>query len=333
MLKDLAPKFFVVNDICGGTMGERTIWNFLLEGLPNSVAVDFRTTSSNRVRFELDARNYIHSQLNSSNGLGVIIQNASFIGKVSNEIPTICLLQDNLREMYGRDYVQEYVLKTSESVVFNSQLVRESYPDIGGTVIPLGLDSVLFKIHNKAEMRIRHSIPSNSLVAVFVGAFNDVKGWQEVLQVCEHAMRDGIYLIAVTKEEGICAATFGFPGRIYQRIPQDTLSELLGAADFFILGSPVETQCLAALEAGLCNVPILMKRTGIFMDMEQDVQDRIGVFDDDLGRGYEKLVKDRRLSGFQPRDSILAIGFSIMTMIELWRKEIDRVTSWPRLFY
>jgi len=45
----------------------------------------------------------------------------------------------------------------------------------------------------------------------------------------------------------------------FSQVSQEILSELINCANFFILGSKVETQCLAAIEAALCDVPIIMR--------------------------------------------------------------------------
>lgn len=52
--------------------------------------------------------------------------------------------------------------------------------------------------------------------------------------------------IAVTKyDENFEAGNV----RVFKQISQEVLAELHGCSDFFIIGSPVETQCLAAIEA------------------------------------------------------------------------------------
>ena len=92
--------------------------------------------------------------------------------------------------------------------------------------------------------------------------------------------------------------------RVFNRIYQRQVAELLNCADFFILGSPVETQCLAAIEANLCNIPVVMPLVGIYRDFTAEERARVGIFGDDLAaavaqaanaalpRGAQFLQKD-----------------------------------------
>jgi hypothetical protein len=54
------------------------------------------------------------------------------------------------------------------------------------------------------------------------------------------------------------------------------LSELYNCADFFIIGSPVETQCLAAIEACLCDIPVVMRNVGFVKDLTDKEKQIIG---------------------------------------------------------
>jgi len=87
---------------------------------------------------------------------------------------------------------------------------------------------------------------------------------------------------------------------------------------FFIWGSPVETQCLAALEACLCDVPIIMKNVGIFKDFLENEKEQIGIIGDD----FENAIKQIKGKKVHPRQVILSRKLSISDTVKAWEKII-----------
>jgi hypothetical protein len=216
--------------------------------------------------------------------------------------------------MVRESELQEDVLKSSTIVVFNSSETAKSYSEFAGPVIPIGIDSELFSpADNKQRLRRKHGLDWSGPVGIFVGAFNDVKGWDEVITLFNDN-NEGPYLIAVSKfHEHYYSQT----SRSYSRINQNLLAELMGSCDFFILGSSVETQCLSALEAGFCNLPIIMKKTGIFMDWPASTRQKIGCFEESLSDAF-RAFKQTDPATFKPRETLEEMKLDIAGMIQKW---------------
>ncbi len=306
----VGPRVAVCNDLVTGTMGERVLWDFLLEGLPSSVGVDSRVVGQ-AGRYSSLARDYI---TNNEPQVEVIIQNATFIDAVDPARYTIAFLQDDLRAM-GRDSEQqERVLCSARMAVTNSLLTAMSYPEYDFEIVPVGVDAALFRPMDREECRRRVGIGPGT-VGIFVGAFDEVKGWPEVRRSIA-AFPDVTWLLVTKKDETVDEPN----ARVFARVPQDELAVLLNCADFFILGSPVETQCLAAIEACLCDVPVVMHNTGIFHELSDEERDRAGVFGDDLLDGVRRVLEGH----FSPRDLVLEKGWTVQTSVEKWRLLLQR---------
>ena len=242
----------------------------------------------------------------------IIIQNATFIERVSKNHFTILLLQDDLRGMGRTSKVQEENLYSADLIVTNSIQTSISYKEFDMKIIPIGVNENLFRPLDKINLRVKYGIKANK-VGIFVGSFSEVKGWSKVKK-CINERRD-IFWIVVSKynenfeNENVMK---------FSNIDQEKLAELLNCADFFIIGSPVETQCLAALEANLCNLPVVMPKVGIFRDFKPSELSLLGEFGDDLMEGINKLD----FSKYSPRKVILYKGFTIESSIKEWEKII-----------
>lgn|GEM_PF-1188201 len=304
----------LVNDILGGCLGERKVfWNHLLDAFPGMEGVEWSKVGC--ASFEEKARRFIDKVFDGQPAL--VVQNATFLSRVAPDLPTIAFLQDNLRAMGRRDPRQENLLADATLVVANSELTAASYPEFHCRVIPIGVDESLFRpLGDRPVWRARHGIPLGVPVGIFVGAFNDVKGWPQIQSVIQD--HPGIYFILVTKHE----ENFSSPNaRTFQKVDQQTLVELHACADFFILGSPVETQCLAALEASFCGLPVVMNNTGIYMDFPD--REALGFF----GLPFQEAIPKVLAATWNTRSVILQKGLSVADMVAKWRVLFQEVEA------
>ncbi len=300
----------IANDYLLGRMGEKTMWGFLLEGLPNSAAVDMDILGSTD-NFTENASNYIFKNFPESS---IVIQNATFIDLLNPERFTISYLQDNLRAMGRKSYQQEANLKHSNILVTNSKLTALSYPEYNFEIIPIGVDDKLFHPMDKKSLSAEFKFP-DARTGIFVGDFSETKGWLKVKEVIDN--HPEIFWILVSKDNHEYEAK---NCKTFNRIGQDLLAKLLNCADFFILGSPVETQCLAAIEACLCGLPIIMRNTGIFADFNEEEKNRVGVFGEDFENALT-LISERK---FFPREMMFEKGFTIGGMVEKWKSLLHK---------
>lgn len=304
--------FIICNDYVRGMNGERVLWNYLIDMAQNNYGVDMDLVGCHDSNFPQAASQYI---LDNYNHTGLVLQNASFIGHIKTGAKKICYLQDNLRKMNYRQELldQQFInLDNSHGIVTNSVLCAASYPEFACNIIPIGTNSDLFNIKNKEEMRVKHDLIHDK-IGIFVGEFTDVKGWFDVKQLIESRL--DIFWLIVSKNANDNYVSDN--SRMYNKINQELLSDLLSCSDFFILGSSVETLCLAAIEALFCGIPVVMHNTGIFSDMSQDDRDQCGHIgcDLDINAIFENT--------YNPRSVALKYGLDHNQSMAKWKYYIE----------
>ena len=308
-----APPVIICNDLVQGTMGEKVLWGFLVDQLPAAAGVDM-TLAGKEGDFSLNAQRYIRSYYPESN---IIIQNATFMDIVDSDKFTISYLQDNLRQMARPSDQQERNLRRANMLVTNSRLTALSYSEFQFEVIPIGVDSNLFIPMDKSVTRRQFGFPSGK-IGIFVGDFTETKGWPRIRRIVEK--RKDIFWIIVSKGKGDFTAKNCI---VYSRIAQAELARLLNCADFFILGSPVETECLAAIEACMCDVPVVMRTTGIFADFTEQERARVGILGDDIESAVDMVFTHP----FTPRQVILEKQLTIEGMMARWTALLEKVST------
>ncbi len=300
----------VCNDICNGSMGERVLWNYMLESLPGAYPVDKAVVGVDD--YESKAANYINAQKPNTS---IIIQNATFISFIDPSRHTIAFLQDDLRKMERKSAQQEFNLRMANTLVTNSLQTALSYPEYDFEIIPVGVDSDLFVPQSKSDLRKKYQFGAER-IGIFVGCLSEVKGWSKVSQCIK--MHPEITWILVSKHEETYQAD---NVRLFNRIDQKQLAELLNCADFFIIGSPVETQCLAAIEANLCDIPVVMPLVGIYRDFTVDERAKVGIFGDDLAASVMEVARCQ----FSPRAQILEKDLTVQASMKKWHMLIERI--------
>ena len=327
----MLPKVAVCNDFIRGVNNEEVLWTYLCDKIPNAVGVDSRLLKTTNTNPQLDKliKRHLDTLLPHPTKI-IIIQNATFMGTVDPNRHTVMYLQDDLRKMgranhpNGRQQTQN--LKLAQTRVCNSRITAKSYPEYKFEIIPIGVNHELFTPIRNELFTPMFTPKQSKPVGIFVGALNEIKGWTEINRIIHQ--RQDIFFIVVSKyNDGTCKA----PNSVtYNCIDQQLLVSLLNSADFFILGSPVETQCLAAMEACLCDVPVIMKPTGIFMDFDQSDRDLCGYFTNDLEGCIDKVLTAPQ-SRFQPRNVMLKHDLTIDGMIRKWVELLDHLNSSSKL--
>jgi len=75
----------------------------------------------------------------------------------------------------------------------------------------------------------------------------------------------------------------------------------------------------------MCDVPVIMKPTGIFMDFDQSDRDLCGYFTNDNLEGCIDKVLTAPQSRFQPRNVMLKHDLTIDGMIRKWVELLDKL--------
>jgi len=298
----------ICNDLVTGTIGEKVLWDYLIDGLPGAYGIDNKVVGE--TNFSNKAKIFIkHRHPNTK----VIIQNASFIDFIDKDIYTIVFLQDDLRSMGRLSSQQEVNLKLAHKIVTNSFQTASVYRDYPCEIIPVGINSKLFSPKDKVQLRKKHGFEEKK-TGIFVGDFSEVKGWSKI-KYCVEKYNDIQWILVTKKNED-----YSHPNtKVYKRIDQQLLSELLNCADFFIIGSPVETQCLAAIEACLCDIPVIMRNVGLFKDLDEEEKNNIGIIGEDLEYGIDNILKNK----YHPRNIMMSKGLTIEDSMIKWNNLIQ----------
>jgi hypothetical protein len=312
--KDDKINICIFNDIVTWTMWEKVLWDYLIDNLPwNIFWIDKKLINSDS-NFEKKSNEYLNKIYPNTD---IIIQNATFISKMANNIPTISYLQDDIRKMWQNTLLQEENLQLSDLIITNSIYTQESYNEYDSEIIPIWLNNELFNIKDRSNLRDKYEIPE-WLVWIFVWSLLEAKWWIEIQEIIKTNKTVKHWIIVSKYQENIEFENISF----FSQVSQEKLAELINCADFFILGSKVETQCLAAIEACLCNVPVIMRNVWIFKEFSIKEKNKLWEFSDDFNESIEILSTN--INNYNPRITILNKNLDINSMINKWIIVISR---------
>lgn len=294
----------ILNDhIRGVVSNEEVFWSILEKNLPNSIGISTAKLDTPIAKKLIE--------INPS----LVIQNSN-LGKVSN-YKTISFLQDPILEMKkhfetfqtkirarirGRETLSDKLKKQLESFeksikVTNSNYMANMYQKYGDfQVIPMGVDSNLFKPLDKKETRKKYNIPPDSKVNIFVGSTHPVKGFAKI----QHMIQEdsNVFWILVLKDLSLAS---GHNYRVFHKIAHSQLVELYNCADLCVSRSVTESFGLSLVEAMFCDIPVDTPKIGIFWDWQPDFS--------------------------KPRKSAFDFGLDKNTWMNRWRECIDSVNN------
>lgn len=312
--------FIICNDYISGRNGEKVLWQYLVELAPNNYGVDMDNVKpKSRSSFEGEAADFIEKYYNHT---GILLQNASFLGNIRTGAFKICYLQDNFRKMKYDLVEQENNLKNCNLVITNSVSNAASYLEYDCTIVPIGVDEELFKpMGNKLELRRKYDFDRFNKIGIFVGEFTNIKGWSEIKNIIDSHQE--IFWIVVSKNVNDHYNKSN--SKTFNKINQHILSELLNCADFYILGSPVETLCLAAIEACLCDIPVIMHNTGIFYEFDQEAKNKVGIITDNFEDALSKIYNKINSNEFSPRNVMINKELTNKTVMKKWERALQKI--------
>jgi glycosyltransferase involved in cell wall biosynthesis len=172
----------------------------------------------------------------------------------------------------------------------------ETYGSVN--VIPIGVDTDLFKpIPEKEALREKYEIPRNKCIGIWAGTLHPMKGFSELLKYA--SLNPEIYWIIVWKWEMEAGELEGASNFI--KVSQNTLCELINAADFMLFTSRLKPFYMAEWEAMSCNISIIN-----FGDKNREF---------DVGEN--------------PRDTLFKLGWDRKSVKKMWEKFlIERGVQW-----
>lgn len=243
-----------------------------------------------------------------------IIRNATFFRHMDLHCKQVSLLQD----CYEDKAQQIDVCNRSDVTVFNSNFTYSQYKDTiidcDVKIIPLGVDFEQFNvIHDKRVLQREVGILPNSIL--FVGSSLDYpKGFSRV----QHLINNTNYNFCLVMKD-----TFSINNprvKVFNKITHDVLAKVYNSCDMLLCTSRIETQHLATIEAGACDIPILTTNIGALYDTPNGDWG-VKVEEEDFVSGIEFINNNRNL--FSPRQYFLNNKFDKESCKNKWIKLIQ----------
>ena len=282
---------WLVNDCLTCIPDTKTFWHFLLsfvDGLEDKTGgyTDFRVLP--KIIEELYAKTEEKPKY--------VVRNATFFRNLAIPVKTISLLQDPYSQGTRLFNMQIEVCNTSDVVVFNSKYTFELYnkfisKNVKRVIIPIGTDSVLF--NNKGCIKNKKTI-------VYVGSSNEeFKGFSMVKELINKTN----YNFNLVMKDGF---SISHPRvKVYNKISQERLSDILNHSDILVCPSKKETLHLAGIEAAFCGTPVVAAAVGVYPSLVGKY--KWGeIIEDYSVEGYLAKVKQVILNydDYQPRESM-----------------------------
>ena len=305
----IPTRMLFINDSLQGINGEDVLWGRLALKLKElSLGIDHRKgTLSLLIRDLLSWRAKPR----------LVFQNASYVWPGLKALRRISLYQDSLSSKKFKA-LQKLTLMTSELVITNSiELMRQNLRK-NFTWMLLPTTRMFW------DTPLAPKTPNLRPKIIFVGAFNATKGWSEIKSIVSKYREVDFVLVSKYSDDlsGLETDT-GQNFKILRNLQQTDLIPIYDSCDAFILGSPFETQCLAALEACSRDIPIIMKNTGMFS--EHPERDQFGWFNPQI----EVALKEFLLAFaagkiLKPRQSLEKWKLDPVSIENEWLSMVER---------
>ncbi len=299
----------IANDSLNGINKERVLWNVLVELLRNIGILVFEWNTG-KIRFtRISLRKKVKLDFKPQENPRVKLQNATYLPLIRGALRNISLLQDRV-EATQLKKMQGEVLRRSDTVVTNS--------------IPMiDLDSMTHFIWQPLpinDLWVETPLPERRipLRTIFVGALDSTKGWKDVKSIIQANPK--IQFVVVSKYEPDLesrAVSELSNVEVFHKLAQQELISIMDTCELFLLGSPFETQCLAAMEAATRNLAIVMKPTGILGEAPNSID--FGYFANDLAHAFELALVDYSRGRYKnSRKAMSEMHFSATEIEQEW---------------
>ena len=277
---------WLVNDTLTCIPNTRTFWHDLLEWFPN-----LQDKCNGYTDYSILAQTI--ESINERPDY--IIRNGSYFRKLNIDVPTFCLIQDT-----SDNPMQTEVINTSTCVVFASKQTHNLYKDRinpkNVRVIEQSSDINFFK---PIAERHPEDLP-NSII--FIGdSSHEKKGFHRVLNLIE-SMTDFNFCLVMKDNTSIDVIPQHSRDRVrmFNRVDRETVRLLINSSVCAICTSGNEEGHFAGIEIGACDIPMVSRPMGCYLDRKDDKTWGLISDDDKFPETIRYVVNNRHR--FAPRE-------------------------------
>jgi glycosyltransferase involved in cell wall biosynthesis len=276
---------WLVNDTLTCIPNTRTFWHDLLDWFPNLQDKCDSYTSYSVLAEKIES---------IKERPDYIIRNGTYFRKLNIDVPTFSLIQDT-----KNDPMQTEVINSSTCVVFASKQTYNLYKDRinpkNVRIIEQSSDFDFFK-----PIQEKHSdVLPNSII--FIGdSSHEKKGFHRVQKLIE-TMTDFNFCLVMKDNTTIDVIPENCRGRvrIFNRVDRNTVRLLINSSVCAICTSGNEEGHFAGIEIGACNIPMVARPMGCYLDRADDKTWGLISNDEDFPETIRYVVNNLEL--FSPR--------------------------------
>jgi glycosyltransferase involved in cell wall biosynthesis len=277
---------WLVNDCLTCIPGTRTFWHDLLDWFPNLEDKCNGYTDYSILADKIES---------IPNRPDYIVRNGSYFRKLNINVPTFCLIQDTMNNP-----VQTEVINSSTCTVFASKQTYLLYKDrIQPNNVRIIEQSSDFDFFKPIPERHPDVLP-NSIV--FIGdSSHEKKGFHRVLNLIEN-MPDFNFCLIMKDMTTLDSIPQHNRNRvkIFNRVDRDTVRLLINSCICAICTSGNEEGHFAGIEIGACDIPMVARPMGCYLDRKDDKTWGLIAEDNEFPDTIRYVVENRNL--FSPRE-------------------------------
>lgn len=297
---------WLINDCLTCIPNTRTFWHDLLDWFPN-----LKDKCDGYTDYSILAQK-IESLPNRPN---YIIRNGSYFRKLNIDVPTFSLIQDTMNNA-----IQTDVINSSTCVVFASKQTYDIYKNRinpkNVRIIEQSSDFNFFKpIFEKHPDVLPNSI-------IFIGDSSyEKKGFHRVLNLID-TMRDFNFCLVMKDNTtlDIIPEHNRNRVRIFNRVDRNTVRLLINSCVCAICTSGNEEGHFAGIEIGACDIPMVSRPMGCYLDRKDDESWGLIANDEDFPTKIKYVINNRQK--FSPR-KYYSKEYTLERCHEKWKSLIE----------
>jgi glycosyltransferase involved in cell wall biosynthesis len=278
-------KGWLINDCLTCIPNTKTFWHDLLDWFPN-----LEDKCNGYTDYSILAQR-IESFPNRPD---YIIRNGSYFRKLNIDVPTFSLIQDTMNNS-----IQTEVINSSTCVVFASKQTYDIYKNrINPKNIRVIEQSSDFNFFKPIQEKHPEVLP-NSIIFIGDSSY-EKKGFHRVLNLIEN-MPDFNFCLVMKDDTNINIIPQHNRNRvrIFNKVDRNTVKLLINSCICAICTSGNEEGHFAGIEIGACDIPMVSRPMGCYLNRKEDKTWGLIANDDDFPETIRYITNNKQL--FSPR--------------------------------